>query len=327
MIDEIIKVDDKTEDENIVTDTTDINTDTDEIVIRDKYVGICYNIMNKIAYSALMDHEKRFGNVFNTNKFFMKYLMLFHTKFSMDDNYEKRIRHPEEDYQFLKRPIYHTDDITYYILLLDNPYIHYKDLEYDKIVNDLLDKTHDRLYVIYTNEAVRTYINQNYNDVKLILSTYAHHHDYDKMISLINDSKVYGVCIDMDHLDVCSRFMDDKIDPKHLFLLCDWDVCTHCEGFRRCVRWKSRHTLPVKHYVDYVTPMWEYRPKFSKCYSNMNKNDIEIDVRSMISGISERFGIENFLLNQYNNGISDVVDLFASDEWRDKVICQKQEKE
>ena len=99
------------------------------------------------------------------------------------------------------------------------------------------------------------------------------------------------------------------------------------EGYKRCVRWKSRNTLPVKHYVDYVTPMWEYRPKFSKCYLDMNKKDVKIDVKSTILDISERFGLENFLLNQYNNGISDVVGLFASDEWRDKVICQIQEEE
>ena len=73
--------------------------------------------------------------------------------------------------------------------------------------------------------------------------------------------------------------------------------------------------------------MWEYRPKFSKCYLDMNKKDVEIDVKSTILDISERFGLENFLLNQYNNGISDVVGLFASDEWRDKVICQIQEEE
>lgn len=292
-----------------------------------KYIGICYNMVGAMAYSAIMDHENRFGNVLNDNKFLMKYLMLFHPKFSMDNYYDRRVLNPEEYYKFVEFPIYHTDDITYYILLLDNPYIHYKDLEYDKLVNDLLKATHNRLYVLYTNESVRTYISQRYADVKFILSTHGHHYNYDKMTSLINNSEIYGVCIDMDHLDICSRFMDDKIDPKHLFLLCDWDVCTHCEGYKRCVRWKSRNTLPVKHYVDYVTPMWEYRPKFSKCYLDMNKKDVEIDVKSTILDISERFGLENFLLNQYNNGISDVVGLFASDEWRDKVICQIQEEE
>ena len=88
------------------------------------------------------------------------------------------------------------------------------------------------------------------------------------------------------------------------------------------MRWKSHTFLPVKHYADYVTPMWEYLPKYLKCYSYMNKNVELVDQKALIMDISERFGLENFLLNRYNNDIFDVIDLFVSDTWREKILCQ-----